>query len=214
MGTRNLIIIILIVGVFTITGISCKKGGLGCLSTVYNFKINANAFPDKDSLKIGDTLWIEVTCPTILTDLTSNKSINYSGTKNLGIAISFDIFKGGSISDPGTNYAASNFNYSLTSGTQINNSLTERVKEYLFLENSNMYVFKLGVIPKVIGIFAIGISNSVNVYRQSDNCTKANFEIIFDSNTDQHLYLYQNNRPGYLITDYETKHAYCFKVYK
>ena len=207
---RN-ILLLLTIFIFAISAFnSCNK--LNCTNTVYSFKIGTKAYPDRDSVHIGDTIWIEINSPTSLTDIASNKTTDYRGASNLGTAISFDIFTGGSISDPGTAYAAADFNYYLSIGNPINNSFVDRIREYSFLESNNMFRFKLAVIPKMKGIYGIGISNAVNVYRQSDKCSKANFEIDFE-NTNQHLYLYQNNRPGYVINDYEQKHVYCFKVY-
>lgn len=205
---RNLLILITIF--FTSISSSCNK--LGCANTVYSFRIAAQAYPDQDSIPIGDTVWLDISSPTSLTDLSSNKTVDYSGAENLANALSFDVFTGGSVSNPGTAYAASNFRYFLKMGTPVNNSFVERIREYLFSESNGMFRFQLAIIPIVKGTYFLGISDGVNVYRQSDKCTKANFEISFQ-NTNQHLYLYQNNRPGYVINDYEKKHGYCFKVF-
>ncbi len=35
---------------------TCKKGIGGCADTVYSFELGIKAYPDKDSLQIGDTL--------------------------------------------------------------------------------------------------------------------------------------------------------------
>lgn len=212
MATKLLTVVILLSIAITTTFSTCKKGGLGCANTVYNFQIGVKAYPDKDSIQIGDTIWIEINSPTSLTDLISNKLVNYSGAKNLGSAISFVRFIGGSVSNPGAVYSADDFTYYLETGKQVNNSFVEGIREYLFLENNNFFEFKLAIIPQQKGIYSIGISDAANVYRQSDKCTKAHFEIVF-FNTSQHLYFLQNNRPGYVIEGSELTHLYCFKVY-
>lgn len=194
---------------------SCGKLRLDCDKTTFNFKIAAKAYPDRDSIRIGDTIWIEINAPTNLTDITSNKVVDYSGAANLANALSIDRFTGGSFSNPGSVFAANDFSFILLSGFPVDSqpSGIDRIKAYLFKEDNKLYSLKLAVIPKKKGIYSIAISNGVNVYRQSDKCTKAAFEINFE-NTNQHLYLYQNNRPGYVISTYEHKHMYCFKVYQ
>lgn len=212
MAIKYFTLAVLLITAMVTTFSTCKKGGLGCANTVYNFKIGAQVYPGKDSIHVGDTVWIEINSPVSFTDINTGKLINYSGVSNLSTALSFDIFRGGSFSDPGTAYAANNFKYFLVTGVFVDNPFTDWIREYLFSENSNKYNFKLAVIPRVTGTYAISIGDAANVYRQSDKCTKASFEIDFQ-NTNQHLYLYQNNRPGYDISGYEQKHMYCFKVY-
>lgn len=191
---------------------TCKKGGLGCAHTVYNFKIAAEAHPDEDSIHIGDTIWIELDEPTILTDLTSGEKIDYSMAANLGFGLTFDKFIGGNFNNPGTESAVKSFSITLIEGNEIESLQPDRIKSFNFSEVSGRYKYKIAIIPNQQGIFSIAISNAANVFRKNDKCTKASFEINF-SNTDQHLYLYQNNRPGYTISDYERTHMYCFKVY-
>ncbi len=212
MATKIFTVVILLITAMATIFSTCKKGGLGCANAVYGFQIGAQAYPDKDSIHLGDTIWIEINTSTNLTDMPSNNIIDYSGAENLGNALSFVKFIGGSVSDPGAAYAANEFKFDIIKGNQINNSFVEGIREYLFIEKSNQYEFKLAVIPQQTGIYSIGLSNSVNVARRSDKCTKASFEIDFE-NTNQHLYLLQNNRPGYVISDYEKTHLYCFKVY-
>ncbi|MEO9020948.1 MAG: hypothetical protein ABI237_13145 [Ginsengibacter sp.] len=212
MATKIYTITLLLFVAMATTFSTCKKGGLGCANTVYNFKVIASTYPDNDSISIGDTIWISADFPKTLLDLNSNSNVGFIGAANLGTALSFDIFTGGSISNPGTKYAANNFNYLLFMGDSVSNPLAERIREYLFKEMDNSYDFKLAIIPKVVGTYAIAISDAANVYTRSDKCTKAAFEIDF-ANTHQHLYLYQNNRPGYQISGYEEMHMYCFKVY-
>jgi hypothetical protein len=178
----------------------------------YSFQVNnAKAYPDKDSIKTGDTLWIEINFPTKLQDVVTGNTIDYGNAVNLGEDLSLLIFTGGSVSDPGASYANTNFDYFIANGgaglTSING-----VRNFLFSELNGSYLLKVGIIPKKAGIYGLGIGNPTGVYRKNDACTKASFAISF-YNTNQHLYYYQNNRPGYSISDYEQQHMYCFKVY-
>jgi hypothetical protein len=89
--------------------------------------------------------------------------------------------------------------------------LPNQNRDYLFIEANSEYKFKLGIIPKRVGVFTFSPSNSGTVRRANDNCSKAVFNITF-ANTNQHLYVYEQNRPGYTPSEYERTHMYCFKV--
>src|SRR5689334_11622357 len=66
----------------------CNKR-LDCANTVYSFEMGIKAYPDKDSINVGDTIWLEVNEPTTLKDVFSGKMIDYSGAVNLGSFVSF-----------------------------------------------------------------------------------------------------------------------------
>ena len=171
--------------------------------TVYSFELGIKAYPDKDSLQTRDTLWLEVNSPTAFQDRFSGQTIDYSNAENLGSAIGFSkLLSNGSFAD-----AANMFDYRLLLGQQITNGSSELIREYNFIEKDKHYTFRLGIIPKDTGIFSIVMSNAANVYRSTDNCTKAAFEINFDS-TNQHYYLNPNSN------GYNGKGGdYYFKVY-
>lgn len=190
---------------------TCNKR-LNCNVTIYSFETNIKAFPDSDSLNIGDTIWFELICPTKLRDAISGNMIDYSGAENFGTNINFHEFIGGNFSDPGVKAAVSAFDFKLIYGVFIpDNHLPEQNRDYEFIEAGNEYRFKLGVIPKKTGIFSISPGNAANVYTKRNKCDKASFSITF-ANTNQHLYFYEQNRPGYTPSQYERTHMYCFKV--
>jgi len=207
--------ILIIVTLLSVTMIYSRCKPSICSDAItYSFQVNnAKAYPDKDSIKINDTLWIEISFPTKLQDVVTNNTIDYSNAVNLGEDLSVLMFTGGSASDPGASYANNNFDYFLANGSTGMTSING-VRNFLFSElNVNgSYLLKVGVIPKKTGIYGLGIGNPTGVYRKNDACTKASFAISF-ANTNQHLYYYQNNRPGYSISSYEQQHMYCFKVY-
>lgn len=189
---------------------TCKKR-LDCFNQMYSFTIGSKVFPDKDSIHVGDTIWLDVNTPCRFIDMSANKEVEYSGAENLGLGIQLAKFTGGTISNPGGEDAANSFDYKVTYGQLLTNPNTNLVREFKFLEENGLYKLRVGVVPKQIGIFSLAISNAANVYRKGDKCTKASFKITY-ANTDQHLYLYQANRPGYEISEYERTHMYCFKV--
>ena len=77
----------------------------------------------------------------------------------------------------------------------VNNPNTLQIREFQFVQQNDRYLFKLGIIPKEVGVFGVGFSNAANVYRKNDACTKANFTINFKG-TNQHYYLNPNFQGG------------------
>lgn len=175
------------------TGATCNKTGLDCANTKYSFQLPVKAYPDKDSINIGDTIWLEVNESTSFTNTQNGQTLDYSGASNLGSTIAFGRYD--TALKSWTNENPDNFN--LISKNNHDNLVnkTSIDVEYLFAEKEGKYVFLLGVVPKKKGLFSILFSNSNNTYRKSDKCTKANFNIIFE-NTDQHYPLNPFYIPG------------------
>lgn len=206
-------VLILVVLSFITIFSTCKKGTLCGDNNTYTFTHNyASAYPNKDSVLVGDTIWIEINIPFRLRDINTNQIVDYSNAVSIGNSFGVGEFIGGSISEPGTMGAVNNFNYITIKGHLINdNILNERI-QFNFTKINDSFSLKVGVIPKIPGVYYVGISDDAGIYRKNDVCTKATFEFQF-ANTNQHLYFYQNNRHGYIISDYEREHLYCFKVY-
>ncbi len=89
------------------TWASCNKD-FDCRGTIYSFEAFYKAYPDKDSIKINDTIWIESNTPTQLKDLISNRMVDYSGAANLGTAIDYLEILGGDFNNPGVIPSANN----------------------------------------------------------------------------------------------------------
>jgi len=196
------LVAIVSISAFIFQKCDCTKGG--CRDEVYSFEIFAKATPSLDSIVINDTIWFEVSESVNLKDQISNRIIDYRDAVNLGSAIGFDELLGNSQRKD----AVTDFNFVLISGTEINSVNPARFKEYIFKEEANRYIFRLGLIPKRQGIFRMGFSDAANVYRKNEGCTKANFKIFFKE-TNQHLYFNDNN---FNITTPLPSNMYCFKV--
>ena len=190
---------------------TCNKK-LDCSQSVYSFEGNYKAYPVLDSIRIADTIWLESTISTQLNDLMRNQLVNYSGAVNLGMAVGYGELLGGNLFDPGGIPAANSFENILIKGTQLQSLNPEQTRLFRFIEQVGKYEFKLGIVPKKKGLLAISPGNAANVYTRSNTCDKASFNLVF-ANTNQHLYLYEQSRPGYTPSDYERIHMYCFKVY-
>ena len=192
---------------------TCKKALICSDQATYSFTADhVKAYPDADSVYVGDTIWIEYYLPVIYTDNFSGKIVNYADAVNFGNNIKVLKFKGGSVSDPGAQYVREKFTYILDKGHSAKSDFPDEGEAYNFSRNSNSFVLRVGIVPKELGTFAITISDAGGVYKKGDPCTKATFAFSF-IDTDQHLYLYQANRPGYTISEYEQSHLYCFRVY-
>ena len=207
----NLKLLAILIFIFTATIYATCNKRLDCFNTIYSFSSSAKAYPSKDSINTFDTLWIEINEPVSLIDSASGDTVNYNNAENLGMGITIDEFMGGSINNPGTIPAANKFHFRIQLGDSIRNPFVERVREFKFLEIQNFYRFKVAIIPQQKGTYGIAISNAANVYRKNDKCTKAMFSITL-TDTDQHLYFYEYNRPGYIISEYEKSHLYCVKI--
>jgi len=199
------------VGLFVLTNIyaTCNKR-LDCDRTVYSFEGNFTASPDEDSIQLNDTIFLELAMPTTLKNVPTNQIVDFGKAVNLGTNISFDKLQD---NNGDVQFCADCFELKLIHGSFVpDDLLPDRNKDYLFEETDSQYIFKLAIIPKATGTFCFAVGNATNVYTSKNKCDKAGFSLTF-KNTSQHLYLYEQSRPGYTVSDYEKTHMYCFKVY-
>jgi hypothetical protein len=190
--------IILAVNLFTASlffqQCSCKKTlGLDCAQAKYGFQLPVKAYPDKDSISIGDTVFFEINESTSFNDTQSGQIVDYSGAENLGSVLAFGNYDTSLKS--WTNENPSNFNLVLINGYGNLVNQTNIDIQYRFFEKDKRYRFLIGVVPKKKGLFSLLFSNSNNTYRKSDKCTKASFNIIFED-TNQHYPLNPFYIPG------------------
>lgn len=162
-------------------------GMLGCPNNIYQFKMDARITPDKDTVHIGDTIWVEINSPTIFKDQTSGEEINFNKAANLGTDISF--VKLIDRSPIQLEDAVSDFYFDLALGAETPSSWLQSIKLYLFEEINGRYMFSLGIIPKETGTYRINLENPSGVYRKRKLCPKAAFSMRLVQ-TDQHYYLY------------------------
>lgn len=174
------ILIVLIYG-------GCKPNIFGCVESIYHFELDAQVVPDKDTVHIGDTIWVEINSPDVFLDQTTNKQINFSGANNLGTAMGF--VKLVNVSPIRLADAVDDFDFVLISGTVMATPNAKLLKEYLIPDINGRYVFKLGIIPKDTGTFRFNLGNPVGVYRNGKGCPKADFYMRL-TQTNQHYYLY------------------------
>ncbi len=195
----NIIIAGALVSAFLFINANCNKY-FDCANSRYSFDLPVKAFPNKDTINInvGDTIWLEIKEPTLIKDGRTGEMIDYSGTSNLGSAISFSYRN--TVLNQWVD-GADRFKFSLKKGVEL--KVTQLTVQYRFIEENGYYIFKLGVIPKESGLHRLLFSSSNNTYRNSDKCTKASFSINFKS-TNQHYYLNPNynGQTGFVGGDY------------
>ena len=125
---------------------------------------------------IGDTLWLEINILITLKDNNSNNNINYSGAQNLGTVITLlNILPSGV--DTG---AIKNFNILILNGSKFHQTTDSLSNEIIICnEELGYYNLKVMLVAKKVGNYVLTISNASGVYRKSDNCLKAFYEIDF-----------------------------------
>ena len=184
---------------------------MDCARTDYSFEGFFKAYPDRDSIRIGDTIWLETKIPVVSKDVISGEMINYTGAINLSTAIAFyELIPGPG--DPAPLDAANFFNYVLKKGLARPSVDINYVREFRFVEEAGFYLFKLAIIPIKRGLFAIYPGDAANVYTKSNKCQKSSFSLTI-KDTNQRIFLYEQSRPGYTASGYERSHMYVFKVY-
>jgi hypothetical protein len=199
--------LIFIVGI-ALLFLSCGKP---CKEVTYQFFMREAFIPERDSIHVGDTIYLESVHATTFTDSLNgnNTQINFSNSllgSNLRVLQFPDTstFVIGAI--PDFNIAALN---GMASG---NDNIPSENKGFYYQEINSQYILRLQFIALKKGIYSISLGNSIGVIKGGQDCEKASFEIE-NSNVNNHLYFYQNWRPGYIINSYERTHMYCFKVY-
>ncbi len=161
----------------------CKKLRIDCTQVKYDFILPVKAFPNKDLINIGDTIFLEINENVSFIDSKSGQTINFNGAENLGSALGFQKYD--SVSKNWSD-AVSLFSFYLIKGVEL--KVTSLDIQYRFIEENGAYVFKLAVIPKQKGLQRLVFSNSNNTYQKTDKCTKANFTINFkETNHNRHL---------------------------
>lgn len=198
---------IIVIFLTTLSG-TCKKSVICGNSISYSFQMPGMAYPARDSIHIGDTIWLESNASNSLRDILSGNIINYSNAANLGMVVTMLQFLNANV----ISGAINKFNLIIFKGKIDGTTNPSSNNTYLFTEENNYYSFKLAIVPNDTGRFVLTISNSANVFRRGDVCTKANFEIDFE-NTNQHFYWLQQWRPDLVLDDIGKLKVYYFKVY-
>lgn len=139
---------------------------MGCAENIYQFNMDITARPDSAAVNVGDTVWFDVDESSTLTDQVAGAPVDYSGAANLSTVVSFNQLAPDS--SDWSILARSQFDLVLSLGTFQRSIEPSRDQEISLAESDGNYGLRLGVIPKVVGIYRILFGNAANVFRQKD----------------------------------------------
>jgi hypothetical protein len=185
----------------TISG--CHKP---CNEPDYNFSVFESFSPEKDSVNIGDTLYLNCEIPKMIRDNNTGQIINFSNLGNLGdnLVIS-DISK---FSDAKRD-AADSFSYINIYGKIYSDN--NGARQLQFMETDSSYRLKVGLILLKAGLYVFTIPDDTGVYRNGHlKCGVGNYAVL-NSNVNKHLYLFEDLW-GPIISTYDRYRSYCIKV--
>lgn len=198
----KLIIIICIIQFFA----SCHKP---CNEPNYTFNVSESFLPEKDSIGIGDTLWLLSSIPKLQTDVGTQKEIDFSNAENLGSnLIISDINK---FTTPSRG-AVDSFNFFKINGDifTIANTDADGVKQLSYEETAISYELKVGMIALKAGKYIFTVPDNPSVFRGGKTkCGLGNFQIL-NQNINKHLYLFEDLLGS--LSSYDSNHSYCLKV--
>lgn len=187
---------------------SCKRP---CVESSYQFKMTEIFTPQSDSMKVGDTLYLQSNHSIYFTDdfQPNAEPVNFGGSF-LGANIRMLEFPDSATDVVG---AVPSFRILITNGSEIgNDNLPSENKGFYYQELNSQFVLKVSFVALKKGIYAISVIDTKAITDGKNSCIKAGFEIK-NVNSDNHIYYYQSWRPNYIISEYERTHMYCFKVY-
>ena len=168
---------------------SCVKNILGCHQS-FSFTVNAKVYPDKDTVNIGDTIFVEVNFPTMLSDSSSNAITDLSGAS--GVSTDMGFVKLASDSPIVLDDAVPDFDFELIYGKEIppRPQDKELIKLFSFDETAGRFLFKLAIIPKDTGTFRFGLASAPDVEQKNSTCPTFTLNYLLKNTTNQHYYLY------------------------
>ena len=189
------------------TATMCSKN-IGCDEVKHQFGGTFTVLNDSDSVRVGDTIYLESRIPFYLHDLETSTVVRFKKANNISTSIGFLKHLGNNAVD-----AANDFDLEVFEGTFHPDVLTgDSTRHYSFALKDSVYHFKLRIIPKLPGDYSFSISDDPSAYPDYDECARVSFNFRYQ-NTDQHLYIYTQNRPGYTPSESEAEHLYFFRVY-
>ena len=200
---------ILFVVVLSIIVLSCHTI---CTPAKYNCSGgSANIYPDVDSIRLGDTLWLSSIIPLNVKYSQGNNFdstyYNLSGATN--VITDFHITTPSGITMQSG--AIDSFSFTALKGSIKSNPLIpDAGKTISYEEEGDKYIFSLSMIAQKKGIYFFSI---IDIYQARKKCDKISVVTIMN-NPDNHLhYLKDLYYGGGSINPLDSTHTYCFKVY-
>lgn len=202
------------VGIILLLGLTGCPGP--CPETVYNFAVTASFSPDKDSVKLGDTLFLQSSFPSQLRDVQTNKIVDYSNASAIGSNLFVDKLS----TNPNSlgsylEAAVTSFNYVSQRGqiyTDPTVPSSQRVKQLIYEQNGSNYELRAALIPLQRGLYSLSVTDGLsNSKRTSKDCSRAAFQMTLLSNKRSLPYLQvASKRP---LNQNDSLHFYIVRVY-
>ncbi len=185
--------------------------GKTCLEATYSFSATEYFYPELDSIKIGDTLWVASSHSTIFKDSVSGRQADYTGSA-FGLNMRLLNYTDSATITSGSPGAFDAFTTVVINGTAIgNDNLPNENKGVNYEQTQDSFILKVAFIPKKKGVYGISLGNA-GATRLNHGCELATASVV-NTNFDNHLYYYQRLVPNSEINSYERTHLYLFKVY-
>ena len=204
MVIRNSFLIVAFISLIQLTGCDPPEG------PSYAFSVTASLSPSRDTVSIGDTLYLTSSFPTKLTDNRTGKIVDYSNSVDLSSSIGFaDFTKFGTTTDSTT---TKYMHYVKLEGDVYNDKtmpLYWNGNRVRYEENDGYYKLKIGMIPQKKGMYIFSIGDPFSNGQAGHSGRSASFTISL-VNTEQHLHYYEDIYGPKSYSD--RVRAYCFVV--
>ncbi len=174
----------------------------------------ANVLPNKDSVRVGDTLFFNATIPTTLQPIGTNGQpssnlIDFSGGSNIITDIHLTSLLGINIFPAG---AINSFLFLPTTmgRLRINPYDSTASKTVDFIEQNGTFKISFGVVAKKRGVYCFTL---IDIFKATKGKTTASISILMKTGDNHLRYLkdyYYGSNP---IASIDSLHSYCFKVY-
>lgn len=191
-------------------GTTCHKDYTNpCPINGYSFAVTSEWSPQREVYSIGDTLLINSSFSKNLTDLIGNLNVDYSNANSVGGSLF--IYELDSVQHIVLD-AIPKFSFIQMVGVaSANPNQINRNKRITYSETANSYNFKMGVVAKNKGLYAIYLVDLRNSGIVGKDCTSAYFANTL-TNTNKHINLFQNAMNMPPANQYEIDRIYCFRV--
>jgi hypothetical protein len=210
MATKFFSIGLLLIAALLLTSSKCNKNpSQPCLHyTPYNFNVTSVFYPEKETYKVGDTIFFISSFPKIILNTIDSKQVNYSNSLGIAGNLFFDELD---TINKVKKFALSKFSYLVDTGRISKLDINTDGGVNIFYEETNInYTIKLHIVPNKKGIYMLSVSNLGSQGIRGKDCTNAGFSMQV-ANTNKNINLFEYAL-GYTPDALALNVIYCFRV--